>query len=199
MQHAEHLERGPRKSATIKDPLLRVSATLGAPQSHFAWQAQHLEHLGLITSASFCVAGAALGARRLNTIGAGCFCVAGATLGAPQSHFAWQAQHLEHLGFILRGRRSTWSTSACVAGAALEACQFRIAVVGQHHQHNTIYTTPSTQHHPHNIIHTTPSTLNHHILAGAALGALPSYLFCLIPADTPVVILRCGLFFVLFC
>ena len=25
------------------------------------------------------------------------FCVAGATLGAPQSHFAWQVQHAEHL------------------------------------------------------------------------------------------------------
>ena len=68
----------------------------------------------------------------------------------------------------------------------------------QHHQHNTINTPPSTQHHLHNIIHTTPSTLHHHILAGATLGALPSYPFCLIPADTPLVILGCGLFFVLF-
>ena len=68
----------------------------------------------------------------------------------------------------------------------------------QHHQRITIYITPSTQHHLHNIIHTTPSTLHHHILAGAALGALPSYPFCLIPADTPLVILRCGFFFVLF-
>ena len=71
----------------------------------------------------------------------------------------------------------------------------------QPHQHITIYKyykTPSTQHHLHNIIHTTPSTLHHHILEGAALGALPSYPFCLIPGDTPLVILRCGLFFVLF-
>ena len=86
----------------------------------------------------------------------------------------------------------------------------------QHHQHNTISTTslnitpstqrlhnvinttPSTQYHLHNIINTTPSTLHHHILAGAALGALPSYPFCLIPADTPLVILRGGFFSVLF-
>ena len=35
--------------------------------------------------------------------------------------FAWQAQHLEHLRLVLRGRRSTWSISGsfCVAGAAL--------------------------------------------------------------------------------
>ena len=69
----------------------------------------------------------------------------------------------------------------------------------QPHQYITIYRTPSTQHDLHNIIHTTPSTLHHHILASAALGALPSHPFCLIPADTPLVVLRCGLFFVLFC
>ena len=68
----------------------------------------------------------------------------------------------------------------------------------QSHQHiTTIYTTPSTQHHLHNIIHITPSTLHHHIVEGAALGALPSYPFWVIPADTTLVILRCGFFFVL--
>ena len=61
----------------------------------------------------------------------------------------------------------------------------------QHHIINTTssthhhYITPSTQHHLHNTIHTTPSTLHHQTLAGAALGALPSYPFCLIPADSP--------------
>ena len=35
------------------------------------------------------------------------FCVAGAALGAPQSHFAWQVQHSEHLSLISRGRCST--------------------------------------------------------------------------------------------
>ena len=69
----------------------------------------------------------------------------------------------------------------------------------QPHQHITIYLKPSTQHHLDNIIHTTPSTLHHHIVAGAALGALPSssYPFCLIPADTPLVIffvVACSLF-----
>ena len=94
---------------------------------------------------------------------AGCFCVAGAALGGPQSHFAWQVQHLEHLSLILRGRCSTWSTSVsfCVAGALLEASQLRIAVAGQQHQHNTINTTSSTQHHLHDTINTTPSTQHH--------------------------------------
>ena len=67
----------------------------------------------------------------------------------------------------------------------------------QLHQHITIYRTPSTQHHPHNTIHTTPSTLtlHHQTLAGVALGALPSYLFCLIPADSPFsCVVDCSLF-----
>ena len=58
--------------------------------------------------------------------------------------------------------------------------------------------TPSTQHHPHNTLHTTPSTLHHQTLADAALGALPSYPFCLIPADSPFCFLRCGLLIALF-
>ena len=71
------------------------------------------------------VAGAALGAppersaeirRRLSTMGAGCFCMAGAALGGPQSHFAWQAQHSEHLSVIWRGRCSTQSTLGEVCG-----------------------------------------------------------------------------------
>ena len=42
-----------------------------------------------------------------------------ARLNTVDAAFAWQVQHLEHLSFILRGRRSTWSTSVsfCVAGA----------------------------------------------------------------------------------
>ena len=65
------------------------------------------------------------------------FCVAGAALGAPQACFAWQAQHFIELSenpatsddfgrrVVLRGRRSTWSTSGsfCMAGAALGAPQ----------------------------------------------------------------------------
>ena len=40
-----------------------------------------------------------------------------ATLGAPQVRFAWQAQHLEHLKLVLRGRRSTCSTFIEVGGS----------------------------------------------------------------------------------
>ena len=112
-----------------------------------------------------------------------------ATLGAPQARFEWQAQHSEHLRFVLRGRRSTWSTSGpfCMACSALEASQLRVAgpflrlkpstqhhlhyilkhtIINttpsrQHHQHNLINTTSSTHHHLHKTIYTTPSTLHH--------------------------------------
>ena len=66
---------------------------------------QHYQHRGPGKSA------------RLNTVDARCVCVAGAALRAPQFHFAWQAQHLEHLGLILRGRCSMWSTSREVRGS----------------------------------------------------------------------------------
>ena len=45
------------------------------------------------------------------------FCVAGAALGAPQSHFARQVLHAEHLSFILRGGCSTRSTCREVRGS----------------------------------------------------------------------------------
>ena len=140
-----------------------------------------------------------------------CVCVAGAALEARQSHFAWQAQHLEHLRLILRGKCSTWSTSrevcgiqycgrrlrlrgrhstwstsvsCCVAGAALGAPQSHFPWQVQHaelHRGPTIeyrygklqrfllnhltllhiYTSPSTHHHLHYIVDTTPSTLHH--------------------------------------
>ena len=71
------------------------------------------------TSASFCVAGAARegspdrsveGRQRLISMDAA-------------AAYAWQAQQLEHISFILRGKGSKWSISAsvCVAGAALGA------------------------------------------------------------------------------
>ena len=143
-----------------------AGAKLGGPQCHFARQVQHLGHLSVILrgrcstrsiSAKFCVAGAALG---------DCFCVASAALGGPQSHFAWQVQHSEHLSVILRGRCSsrstsrevrgspatieyygrrpllrgrcsTWRTlvSFCVAGAALGARQCHFAWQVQHSEH----------------------------------------------------------------
>ena len=109
------------------------------------------------------------------TLGDASCCVAGAALGAPPARFAWQVQHLKHLRLVLRGRRSTWSTSGsflrgrrstwsisgsfCVAGPALEASQLRIA--GQLFRVQTIYTAPSTQHQLHNIINTKPSPHHH--------------------------------------
>ena len=50
------------------------NGALGAPPARFAWQAQHLEHLHR---------GPAEVRRQLRTLGAASFCVAGAALGAP--------------------------------------------------------------------------------------------------------------------
>ena len=204
-----------------------AGAALGAPQSHFAWQLQHSEHLSDIfawqVQHSEHLQRSAKVRRRLGTMGAGCFCVAwrtsvsfcvaGATLRASQCHFAWQVQQSEHLHLHI----TTYTTSSTqhhlhrilnttpsTPHHQTQHHQHTHTPFTLHHQHNlhqhiTIYITPSTQHHLHIIFHTTPSTPHHHILAGAALGALPSYPFCLIPADTPLVILRCGFFFVPFC
>ena len=124
-QHFEHLHRGRRKSG----------------DASFSWQAQHLEHLRLV-----------LRGRRSIRSTSGSFCVAGAALGAPHARFAWQPQHFEHLHrvggspatieanrrhLVLRGKRSTWSTSGsfCVAGAALGAPHARFAWQAQHFEH----------------------------------------------------------------
>ena len=138
-------------------------------------------------AASFCVAGAALGApparfawqaQHLEHLSS--FCVAGATLGAaPPAGFAWQAQHLD-LCLVLRCSCSTWSTkvSFCMAGAALDASQLGIAGhfsqaqtihtipstlhhQTHHHQDNTLSTTSSTQSHQHNLTNASPSTQHH--------------------------------------
>ena len=71
--------------------------------------------------------------------------------------FAWQAQHLEHLRLILRGRRSTWSTSNTTSPTHA----IYITSSTQHHQHNLINTSPSTQHPLHNTIYTTSSKQHH--------------------------------------
>ena len=148
---------------------------------------------------SFCVAGAALGGPpersaevrlRLNTMGACCFCVEDAALGDLSLMFKHTSIKTHHLHCIIKHNIINTHHLHYIINAT--------SSTRQPHQQITIYITPSTQHHLHNIIHTTPSTLHHHILAGAALGALPSYPFCLAPADTPLVILRCGFFFVLF-
>ena len=296
MQHLEHLSlllRGRRSTWSTSVSFCVAGAARGAPPERSAEVRRGLN--------SYCGRRLRLRGRRSTWSTSVSFSVAGAARGAPPERsaevrrglnnycghlwmpaaFAWQAQHLEHLSLILRGRRSTWSTSVsflrgkcstrstsvsfCVAGAAHGAPAERSAEVGrplstvmgsfkgscsiiipfctsiytspstQHHLHTTIYTTSSTQHHlhyiikhniinthhlhyiiKHNIINTTSST-HHHLnnttyttpsaqhhphntiyTTGAALGTLPSYPFCLIPADTPLVILRCGLFFVLF-
>ena len=88
-------------------------------QHHQHNTTQHYQHLGPGKSA------------RLNTVDARCVCVAGAALRAPQSHFAWQAQHLEHLNFILRGRCSTWSTSAEVRRGLSNYCGRRLRLRGR--------------------------------------------------------------------
>ena len=77
---------------------------------------QHHKHIIINTTQHYQHRGPGKSAR-LNTVDARCVCVAGAALRAPQSHFTWQAQHLEHLSLILRGRCSTWSTSREVRGS----------------------------------------------------------------------------------
>ena len=77
---------------------------------------QHHQHIIINTTQHYQHRGPGKSAR-LNTVDARCVCVAGAALRAPQSHFAWQAQHLEHLSLILRGKCSTWSTSREVRGS----------------------------------------------------------------------------------
>ena len=97
-------------------------------------------------------------------------------------------QHWKHLSCVLWWRGNTINTTPSTQHHQHNIINTTSST--RHHQRNTINTTPSTQHHQHNTIYTTPSTLNHSILAGAAVGALPSYPFCFIPADTPLVILR---------
>ena len=131
VQHSEHLHKAPQKSATSeyygRRTLLRgrcstwstflklcgSNRTLAA----FAWQVQHLEHLRLVlrgrcsTRSTFIeLRGSLATSEYYGLMDAGCFCLAGAALGAPQARFAWQVQHLEQLGLVLRGRRSIWST-----------------------------------------------------------------------------------------
>ena len=218
-----------------------AGAALGASPARLAWQAQHSGHIGFVFRG------------RLSTWST---FMAGAASGAPQARFAWQVQHLEHLRLgLTTSRCSTGSISVAYCRAfftaqtihtppstlhhqthhhqdntisttsSTQSHQHNLINTSpstQHHLHNTIYTTSSTQHHLHNIIkhniinthhlhyisnttsstqhhkhitiYTTPSTQlttpstptpHHQTLAGAALGTLPSYPFCLIPANFP--------------
>ena len=99
--------------------------------------------------------------------------MAGAALGAAPACFARQAQHLEKLRLVLRGRRSTWTSSStwdsfgllCVASAALGAPQARFAWQVQQLEH--LHRGPRKQ-------HSTWSTSAAFCVAGAALGAAPA-------------------------
>ena len=124
------------------------------------------------------------------------------TINPKPSTLHHQTQHhTTHTSFTLHHQHSIINTTSSTHHHLHNTIYTHIIYTTsptQHYQHNLINTSPSTQHHLHNTINTTPSTLHHQTLAGAALGALPYYPFCLIPADTPLVILRCGLFFILF-
>ena len=89
--------------------------------------------------------------------------VAGAALGALQAHFAWQAHHLEHLRLLLRGRRSTWSTSIEGSLATSDANGRRLVWRGSLHlEHLRLLLRCRCS---------TWSTSGSFCVAGAALGA----------------------------
>ena len=136
-QHSKHLQTGPRK---IEYCGRRLRCTWSTSVSFCMASAQHLQHLGLI-----------LHGRRSTWSTSVSFCVAGAALGAPESHFAWQVQHLKHPSCVLQLGGNTINTTSSIHDT------INTTPSTQHHQHNTINTTPSTQHHLHNIIYTTSS------------------------------------------
>ena len=152
------------------------------------------------TSVSFCVAGAAHGApaersaevrRQLSTVmgsfKGSCsiiipFCTSTHhhlhntiyTTSSTQHHLHYIIKHniinTHHLHYIIKHNIINTTSST------------------HHHLNNTIYTTPSAQHHPHNTHHL------HYRCSTWSTAILP-----LLPhSDTPLVIFRCGLFFVLF-
>ena len=198
---------GRRSTWSTSGSFCVAGAALGAPQAGFAW---HVQHLGR-TSGSFCVAGAVVEASQLRI--AGHFFRA-QTIHTTPSTLHHQTHH--HQDNTISTTSSTQShqhnlintspsaqhhlhnTIYTTSSTTPSTHPIYVTSSTQHHQHNFINTSPSTKHHLHNTINTTPSTLHHQTLARAALGALPYCPFCLIPADTPFVFLRCGLFFVLF-
>ena len=201
-QHLEHFHRGPRKSGD--------KWWLWAPP-RFAWRTRHLEHLRLVLRGRRSIWSTFIEVRgspaTSDDFGRCSFCVAGAALGAPQVRFAWQAQHLEHLKLVLRGRCSTWSTFRTTPSTLQHHTHTpssrqhhlqdnTIFTTSTHfsstqpHQHITIYATPFTQHHLlHNTIYTRSSDIGRCSIWSTAILSL-----CLIPADTPFAIVRCGLF-----
>ena len=117
-QHLEHLHRGRRKSGDGRAPprfarqaqhlehltlvLRGRRSTLCGRRSTWSipcWKAPHFE---LLKKRSAEIQ------PRVMRMGTASFCVAGAALGALHNRFAWQAQHLQHLRLVFCGRCSTW-------------------------------------------------------------------------------------------
>ena len=173
-----------------------AGAALGAPQSHCAWQVQHSVHLSVILRGMCSTRSTSREVR-----------------GSPAT--------IEYYGrrLVLRGSCSTWSTSVsfCVAGAALEAppersaevrrrlstmgagcfCVAGAALGGPRSHFAWQVQHLDTAHGATNFLHTF-TIFGALSTFGALVYSLPSYPFCLIPPDTPLVFPRCGLFFVLF-
>ena len=198
VQHLEHLRlvlRGRRSTWSTSGSFLRgrrgtwstsgsfcvAGTALGAPPARFAWQAQHLEHLRLVLRAKGST---------------------WSTIHTTPSTLHHQTHHYQHNTISTTSSTqphqhitiySTPSTQYHLDNT-IDTTPSTLHHQTQHHQHtpstlhqqhHIINTTSSTHHHLHNTIHATTSTLHHQTLAGAALGALPSYPFCLIPADSP--------------
>ena len=210
--------RGRRSTWSTSGAFCLAGAALGAPQARFAWQVQHWKHLSCVLRGTILELKPSTQHHRdyiikhniINTLHHLHYII---NTTPPTQHH--QTQHHQHN--IINTTSSSHHHLHSIT-YTIPSTQHHLHYIIKHniinthhlhyiinttsstqpHQHITIYTTPSTQHQLHNTINTTPSTLHHQTLAGAALGALPYYPFCLIPADTPFVILRCGLFFVLF-
>ena len=110
VQHSEDLHRGRRKSGDKwvlwRRLLLRGRCSTWSTSDSFCGSGQ----VSTMDAGCFCMAGTALGAPQAP------FCVAGAALGAPECHFAWQAQHVEHLHRVQQksgDKGILWTPAAC--------------------------------------------------------------------------------------
>ena len=87
-----------------------AGVALGDIHLLFAWQVWHLETsngMPFAWQAWFCVAGVAHTQRCHTPSFTASFCVAGVALGDIHLRFTWQAWHLEASTLVLRGRRGT--------------------------------------------------------------------------------------------
>ena len=152
------------------------------------------------TSGSFCMAGPH--SEHLRVVEHLCLVLLGScSTWSTKVSFAWQVQHWTHLSWVLRGislrlmpstqrhlhyiiKHTIIKTTPSNTTSSTHTHTIYTTSSTHHHQHNLINTSPSSQHHLHNTSYTTQSTLHHQTLAGAALGALPYYPFCLMSEDT---------------